>query len=71
MSLLLQEPFLLPGSIGTLGTLATAFAIVITALNAMRVGLLTRFMGVLGIIVGVTNMIGLDQFHVLQQGLSG
>ena len=47
------EKLLLPGSIGTLGTLATAFAIVITALNAMRVGLLTRFMGVLGIIVGV------------------
>jgi hypothetical protein len=47
------EKLLLPGSIGTLGTLATAFAIVITSLNAMRVGLLTRFMGVLGIIVGV------------------
>ena len=41
------------GSLGTLGTLATAFALVITSLNAMRVGLLTRFMGVLGIIVGV------------------
>ena len=47
------ERSLLLGSLGTLGTLATAFALVITALNAMRVGLLTRFMGVLGIIVGV------------------
>ena len=47
------ERSLLLGSFGTLGTLATAFAVVITSLNAMRVGLLTRFMGVLGIIVGV------------------
>jgi hypothetical protein len=43
---------LLPGSLGLLGQLALAFAIVVTALNAMRAGLLTRFMGVLGIIVG-------------------
>jgi len=33
--------------------LALGFAFVIICLNAMRVGLLTRFMGVLGIIVGV------------------
>ena len=44
---------LLLGSLGTLGTLATAFGLVIVSLNAMRVGLLTRFMGVLGIITGV------------------
>jgi hypothetical protein len=43
---------LLPGSLGLLGQLALAFALVIVSLNAMRVGLLTRFMGVLGIIVG-------------------
>jgi hypothetical protein len=35
------------------GTLATAFALLFIALNAMRVGLLTRFMGILGIISGV------------------
>jgi hypothetical protein len=35
------------------GQLALGFAFVIISLNAMRVGLLTRFMGVLGIIVGV------------------
>jgi hypothetical protein len=34
------------------GTIALAFAYVIIALNAMRAGLLSRFMGVLGIIVG-------------------
>jgi hypothetical protein len=33
--------------------LALGFAFVILCLNAMRVGLLTRFMGILGIIVGV------------------
>ena len=33
--------------------LALGFAFVLICLNAMRVGLLTRFMGVLGIIVGV------------------
>ena len=35
------------------GVFALGFAFVLLALNAMRVGLLTRFMGVLGIIVGV------------------
>ena len=34
------------------GTLAFAFALVLLSLNAMRAGLLTRFMGVLGIICG-------------------
>lgn len=40
-------------SVALAGQLALAFAIVLIALNAMRVGLLTRFMGVLGVIVGV------------------
>lgn len=35
------------------GQLALGFAFVIISLNAMRAGLLTRFMGILGIIVGV------------------
>jgi MFS family permease len=35
------------------GVFALGFAFVVLALNGMRVGLLTRFMGVLGIIVGV------------------
>jgi hypothetical protein len=34
------------------GTLCLAFALVLLSLNAMRAGLLTRFMGVLGIICG-------------------
>lgn len=36
-----------------IGAFALGIGIVLIALNAMRVGLLTRFMGVLGIIVGV------------------
>lgn len=35
-----------------IGQLATALAVVLISLNAMRVGLLTRFLGVLGCIVG-------------------
>jgi hypothetical protein len=39
------------------GTLCLAFALVLIALNAMRTGLLTRFMGVLGIICGAALVI--------------
>jgi hypothetical protein len=39
--------------LSVIGRLALVIAIVTSSLNAMRVGLLTRFMGVLGIIVGV------------------
>ena len=41
------------------GTMAIAFAFVLIAINAMRAGLLTRFMGILGIIVGVLFVIPL------------
>lgn len=41
------------------GILAVGAAFVMISLNAMRVGLLTRFMGVLGIIVGVLNVLPL------------
>jgi hypothetical protein len=47
-------------------TLGVAFVLI--ALNAMRVGLLTRFMGVLGIIVGVTvaPVLPLDQQGIIR-----
>jgi hypothetical protein len=38
---------------GLAGSLTTAIAFVITSLNAMRVGLMSRFMGTIGIIIGV------------------
>jgi hypothetical protein len=41
------------------GTLALAFWFVIGSLNAMRVGLLSRFMGVLGMIIGPAFLLGL------------
>jgi hypothetical protein len=41
------------------GTIALAFTYVVTNLNAMRAGLLSRFMGILGIIVGVLIVIPL------------
>ena len=43
--------------LGLPGALALALAIVFVALNAMRSGLLTRFMGVLGIITGVLQIL--------------
>ena len=48
------------------GQLSLGFAFVIISLNAMRVGLLTRFMGVLGIIVGVLFVIPLGTLQVVQ-----
>lgn len=41
------------GLIGFIGHVALGLGFVLVALNAMRVGLLTRFMGVLGIMAGV------------------
>jgi len=41
------------------GTLALAFWFVLGSMNAMRVGLLSRFMGILGIIIGPAFVFGL------------
>lgn len=41
------------GLIGFIGHVALGLGFVLVALNAMRIGLLTRFMGVLGIMAGV------------------
>jgi hypothetical protein len=45
--------------IGLAGSIALAFAMIMIALNAMRAGLLSRFMGILGIFVGVVLVIPL------------
>jgi len=54
--LLLNAGQILGGGAGIPGvaTFAVAGAYVLVSLNAMRVGLLTRFMGVLGILIGIT-----------------
>ncbi len=51
---------------GLVGSLAVAFAIVLITLNAMRAGLLTRFMGVLGIIVGALMIIPVGPLPIVQ-----
>jgi hypothetical protein len=48
------------------GTLALGFAYVIIALNAMRAGLLSRFTGILGIIVGALTVLPLLPGPVVQ-----
>jgi hypothetical protein len=52
--------------IGLVGQFALAAAFVLICLNAMRAGLLTRFMGVLGIIVGVTEIIPIGPLPIVQ-----
>jgi hypothetical protein len=49
-----------------IGGLTLAVGFVMISLNAMRVGLLTRFMGVLGVIVGATFVLQLDQPGILR-----
>jgi MFS family permease len=46
-------------SLGLSGALAIAFATIMISQTAMRVGLLTRFLGILGIVVGALFVLGL------------
>jgi hypothetical protein len=52
--------------IGLVGQLALAAGYVFVSLNAMRAGLLTRFMGILGCIIGVLVVIPLGPLPVVQ-----
>ena len=49
---LLEDRSVAAAAIGSAGTLALAISLVLININAMRVGLLSRFMGVIGAIVG-------------------
>lgn len=49
---LLEDRSVAAAAIGSAGTLAMALAFVFFSVNAMRVGLLSRFMGVVGAIIG-------------------
>jgi hypothetical protein len=49
-----------------LGPLILAAGWVVTSLNAMRAGLLTRFMGILGVIIGVLQVVRLGPLPVVQ-----
>jgi hypothetical protein len=48
------------GGIGTAAALGIAFMFILVSLNAMRAGLLSRFMGIVGMIVGVLLVIPLQ-----------
>ena len=49
-----------------IGTFGLALAIGFIALNAMRAGLLTRFLGVLGVIAGILWIIPFDQLAIVR-----
>jgi hypothetical protein len=57
---------LLSAIIGLAGQLSLALAFVLIALNAMRVGLLTQFMGIIGIIVGALYVFQVGPAPILQ-----
>ncbi len=66
-STLLGRPSLLISQIGNyLGLFLLAMALVLVSLNAMRVGLLTRFLGYLGIIGGVLTIIPLVPIPIVE-----
>lgn len=49
---LLEDRAVVPVAFGAAGTLALAFSLVLVNLHAMRAGLLSRFLGIIGMIVG-------------------
>jgi Domain of unknown function (DUF4386) len=49
---LLEDRSVSAAAVGSAGTLALAIAFVLININAMRVGLLSRFMGIIGAIIG-------------------
>lgn len=54
------------GLIGFIGRVALGLGLVLVALNAMRVGLLTRFMGILGIMAGAFMAFPFIQLPIVQ-----
>ncbi len=57
--------YAISGGITLAGSLALVFGMIYTSLNAMRVGLLTRFLGTLGMAVGVASLFFGPLFVVL------
>ena len=53
-------------ALGAGGTLALALALVLLSLNAMRVGILSRFMGVIGIVTGALLILPLAPGPIIQ-----
>jgi hypothetical protein len=63
---LLDDRAALGPAIGAGGTLALALALVLVNLNAMRAGLLSRFMGIIGIITGALLVLPLSPSPIVQ-----
>jgi hypothetical protein len=64
---LLTKPWLvIPQITNDLGLLLVAVALVMVSLNAMRIGLLTRFLGYLGIIAGVLTIIPIVPIPIVE-----
>jgi len=57
---------LIAAVIGLIGQLSLALSFVLISLNAMRVGLLTQFMGIIGIIVGALYVFQVGPAPILQ-----
>jgi hypothetical protein len=63
----LQSGTVLVGQfLASIGRIVLAVAIALIALNAMRTGLLTRFLGILGVIVGLLWVLPFDQFALIR-----
>lgn len=60
------SPVLIAAIIGLAGQLSLALAFVLISLNAMRVGLLTQFMGIIGMIVGALYVFQVGPAPILQ-----
>jgi Domain of unknown function (DUF4386) len=56
---LLEDRSVFGVALGSAGTLALAFSLVLISLNAMRAGVMSRFLGILGIIVGALSVLPL------------
>lgn len=59
-----RSPVAIAATLG--GQLALAFSFVVVALNAMRAGLLSRFVGILGVIVGALVVLPLVPLPIVQ-----
>ena len=57
---------LVGGLFEQIGQFALGVAFALVALNAMRAGLLTRFLGILGVIVGIITVFPLDQPQIVR-----
>lgn len=61
-----ETPLVVVGGIATAAALGVAFMFVLISLNAMRAGLLSRFIGIMGVIVGVLSVLPILPVPIVQ-----